>query len=427
MKYVRLDNSETNITITTTLDASDLKKVKAKTLKRLAKHLKVAGFRAGKVPAAVAEKNLDPNTLQAEVAQDSVNEFLFDVVDAEKIRPLDKPKVEITKYVPNEGLEFKAEVEILPTIKLGDYKKLAVKKEPIKVEDKDVDEVIERMRLGMAEKTNVDREAKSGDEVWIDFEGKKDGEIVGSASGKDYPLSLGSSTFIPGFEDGLIGKKTGDKFDLPLTFPKDYHHKPLAGAEVVFSVIVKDVKEVKLPDVDDGFAAKCGPFKTVEELRKDITRELTDQKEREALEQLKDKLLEKLVGGSSIPVPEILIQDQIASLERDFAQNLLYRGMTLEQYLEDQGLDKDAWLDKELRPQAIRRVEVGLVLAELSKQESIEVSAKEIESRLAELMQQYGKDDGMRQQLDTPEVKRDLSNRLITEKTINRLVDLNSK
>jgi len=426
MKHTRTNNSDTQVKLAVTLDASDLAKVEPKTLNRLAKNMKVAGFRPGKVPASVAKKQLDSNALGMELAEDAVNHFMAEVLATEKLQPLDQPKVELTKYVPNDTLEFTADVEVLPEIKLGDYKKLKAKKIAVTITDKDVDDVVERMRLGMAEKKDVDRAAKNSDEVWIDFKGTKDGKEVPGASGKEYPLVLGSSTFIPGFEEGLVGKKVGDTFDLPLTFPKDYHQKSLAGQKVDFAVIVTKVKEVTLPAVNDEFAAKCGPFKTVAELRADVKRELTDQKEREALDKLKDELIEQLIKGSHIPAPEVLIVDQIASLERDFTQNLLYRGMTLQQYLDEQKLTIDEWRTKELRVQAIRRVQVGLALADLSKLEDIELSMDELNQRLAEMMQQYGNDAKIREQLDTPEVRRDIANRLITEKTVDRLVALNT-
>jgi trigger factor len=428
MKYTRKNPTQTKVALTVTLDADDLAQAKKKAVARLSKKVKVAGFREGKVPASVAEKHLDQNTLNMEVAEDAVNAFVIEILTKEDVRPLDQPKVELTKYVPNESLEFTADVEILPAIKLGDYKKLKATKAAAKVTAADIDEVIERMRSGMAKKEPVDRAAKEGDEVLIDFKGTdKDGKDVAGAAGTDYPLTLGSDSFIPGFEAGLLGKKAGEHIDLPLTFPKDYHHAPLAGAKITFAVDIKTVNGVTLPALDDAFAAQAGPFKTVDELKADVKRELTDQKEREALDTLRDQLVEQLVSGSEIPTPEVLIADQMSSLERDFIQNLLYRGMTLEQYLEQQKLSADDWRKSELRDQAIRRVQVGLALAELSKVEQIDASKAELEERLAQMLQQYGNDEKIRTQLDTPEARRDLANRLVTEKTVNRLVELNTK
>lgn len=374
------------------------------------------------------KKHIDANHLNQEVLEDAVNASAIEVFDVAKITPLDRPKVEVVKYVPGEQLEFTAEAEILPAIKLGDYKKLSAKKEVAKVTDKDVTDVVDRIAAGMATKNDVTRAAKLGDEVIIDFEGKdKDGKLVAGAAGKDYSLELGSNSFIPGFEQGLVGKKAGESVDLPLTFPKDYHHKPLAGAKVTFAVTVKSVKEVALPELNDEFAAKAGPFKTLDELKADIKRELTEQKEREAVDKLKDSLVEQLVKNSHVPAPDVLVDDQMSSIERDFVQNLMYRGITLEDYLSQQKLSRDDWLKKEVREQAVRRVQVGLALAELSKVESIEVSKEELESRLSDLLSQYGNSPEIAKQLDTPEARRDIANRVLTEKTVDFLVKNTSK
>ncbi|HSE61956.1 MAG TPA: trigger factor [Candidatus Saccharimonadales bacterium] len=427
MKHVVKKPSDTQVTVTVTLDAADLAPIQQKTIARLAKSVKVAGFRPGKVPTEVAAKQLDANYVNNEVLEDAVNASAIEAFDAEKLVPLDRPKVDVTKYVPGQEVEYTATVEIIPQVKLGDYKKLKATKDKVAITDKEIDEVIERLQTSMATKQDVERAAKNGDEVIIDFDGKdKDGKAVAGASGKDYPLTLGSNSFIPGFEEGLVGKKAGDAFELPLTFPKDYHHKPLAGAKVTFTGKVTTVKEVVKPETNDAFAAKAGPFKTVAELKADIKRELTDQKEREAVDALKDSLVEQLVKGSHVPVPEVLVEDQLAGIERDFVQNLMYRGMTLDQYLEQQSQTKEEWRDKELKPQAERRVQVGLALAELSKVENIEVSKEELDERLSEMLQRYGNTPEVVKQLDTPETRRDIANRLVTEKTVNRLVDLNN-
>lgn len=428
MKYTRKNNSDTAVELTITVDAAELAQAKKSTIARLGKKIKVAGFREGKVPTSVAEKNLDPNMLNMEIAEDAINSTLIDALQKEDVRPLDNPHVDLSKYIPGEQLEFKATIEILPAIQLGDYKKLKATKDEVKINPKDVDEIIERMRQGMGTKKDVERAAQNGDEVTIDFKGTdKDGKEVAGATGKEYPLVLGSNSFIPGFEEGLVGKKTGEHIELPLTFPKDYHHKPLAGAKVTFAVDIQKVQAVELPEVDDKFAAAAGPFKTVDDLKADIKRELTDQKEREALDKLRDQLVEQLIKGSKIPTPEILISDQLAGLERDFAQNLMYRGITLQQYLEQKGQSEEDWRKGELREQAIRRVQVGLALAELSKVENIEVNGKELDERLQEMLQRYGSDAKLREQLDTHEARRDLANRMITEKTVDRLVELNTK
>lgn len=427
MKHTVKHQSDTKVLVTVTLDAAELADIKQKTLKRLAAKVKVAGFRPGKVPAHVAEKNLDVNVLNSEVLEDAVNMSAIEAFELAKLTPLDRPQVQVQAYVPGQELSYTAEVQVIPAVKLGDYKKLKVNKEAVNIGAKDVDEVIERLRTQAATKQDTTKAAQKGDEVIIDFEGKDaDGKPVAGASGTDYPLELGSNSFIPGFEDGLIGKKAGDVVELPLTFPKDYHHKPLAGAKITFTVTIKGVKHVTLPALDDAFAVTVGPFKKLAELKADITRELTEQKEREAVDKLKDSLVEQLVKGSHVPAPEVLIHDQLESLERDFVQNLMYRGMTLDQYLQQQGKTKEEWRAKELHEQAERRVQVGLALAELSKVEAIEVSKNELDERLKEMLSRYGNSPDITKQLDTPEARRDIANRVLTEKTVNRLVELNT-
>jgi trigger factor len=428
MKHTRKKLSDTKIQFNVSLEPGELAEAKKLALDRLAKNVKAAGFRPGKVPPKIAEKHIAGEELHNAIVDGAVNKAIVDTFSENDVQPLERPAVEIKKYVPDELLEFTAEAEILPEIKLGNYKQLKVTPKKITVAKKDIDEVIERMQQGFAEKETVERAAKLGDEVLIDFDGTdKKGDKVAGASGKDYPLTLGSQSFIPGFEEGLVGKKTGDTFELPLTFPKDYHASHLAGTKIVFFVTVKKVQQVDKPKVDDAFAKKCGPFKTVAELRKDIKAELAARKKEEAEHELKDKLVEQLVKTSVIPVPEVLVSDQEANLKRDMQQNLMSRGMTLEQYLTEQKLTEEQWLEKELKPAAIARVQAGLALAELTKLEKIEASKQELDARHTEMKQQYGNDPTVIAQLDSPEVRRDLANRVLTEKTINRLLELNTK
>lgn len=426
MKHTIKKSSDTKIIITVSLNADDLKDVKDRTLKRLAPTLKVAGFRKGKVPVSVAEKHIDEKALNGELLEDAVNHATMTVVEEEKISLIDRPNIDVKKFVPGEQLEFTAEAEVLPEVKLGDYKKLKAKKESVEVTDAEIDEIITRISKDMSEKKEVDRPAIEGDEVTIDFDGRDEaGEPVEGAKGDDYPLVLGSKSFIPGFEEGLVGHKAGESFDLPLIFPKDYHAERLAGAKVTFKTTVKAIKEVVLPEANDEFAAKVGPFKTFDELKADIKRELTEHKEREAVEKFKDALIEQLIKNSVVPTPEILVNDQMLAIERDFAQNLMYRGINLDQYLEQAKTSKEDWQAKEVKPQAIRRVAAGLVLAELGKAEDIQITTEELDARLEQLIQNYGNDEKFKQQLTSLEARRDVANRLVTEKTLERLVELN--
>jgi len=424
MKTTVTHLSDTKVELTISLGEKELKDAELVALGKIARDLKVPGFRKGKVPVSVAAKNVNPEALSQQTLDDALSKAVSEAFVAEKIQALDRPQVEVKKFVPGKELEFTAETEIIPKVTLGDYKKLSVKKEKAVVAASDVDEIIERIRQGFATRKPVDRAAKDGDEVVIDFVGKKDDVAFDGGTANDYSLKLGSNQFIPGFEEGVIGHKAGDEFDLKLKFPKEYHSKDLAGADVVFAVTVKEIKEVVLPELTDELAAKSGPFTSVKELKDDIKREITTQKEREAEEKLKDALITKLIEVSTVPVPEILIQDQMQSIERDMLQNLAYQGMSIDMYLESKKLTREKWLETEVRDAAVNRVKAGLVLSELSKIEKVTATDQELTEKINLYQEQFGNKSG--QNFTTPELQRDIANRLLTDKTIELLAALNS-
>lgn len=420
--------SDTKVILTITVDAEELAVAEQVALTKLARDVKVPGFRKGKTPISVAAKNVDPGTLQENTLNNAISKAVAEAFVQSEIQALDRPAVEVKKFVPGEMLEFTAEAEILPKIKLGNYKKLKAKTAKIVVEQSEIDEIVERMQKGLAEKKEVKRAAANGDETVIDFVGKKGGVAFDGGAGSDYSLTLGSNQFVPGFESGVVGHKAGETFDIELTFPADYGSAELKGAKVTFTTTIKTVKEVVLPEVTDAFAKKAGQFKTVAELLADIKRELTSQKEKEAVEKLKDELVTQLVEASHVPVPDILVADQAKSIEQDFTSNLMYQGITIEQYLENKGFEsKEKWLETEVHDVAVKRVKAGLALAELSKIEKIEATGDELEAHVDTYRQQYAKNPEALKQFEQPEARRDIANRLITEKTVDRLVELNKK
>lgn len=426
MQVTRKDISETKVKLTIELGLEELTHAKQHELEQQAKSIKVQGFRKGKAPLTVVEKQLDSNQLQVSVINHAINDYYGKAIEQEKLRTLEQPNITIGKFVPFTELSFDAEVAIMPKIKLGDYTKIKKQVAKVTITAKDVDDVLQNLLTRSATKKETDKPAKNGDEVIIDFEGKdKVEKSVAGASGKDYPLTLGSNSFIPGFEEGLVGVKKGDKKELKLKFPKEYHAKHLAGTDIVFSVIVKVVNTITLPKLDDAFAASVGPFKKLEDLKKDVKAQLVEQKESEALNTLKDQIVEELVKKSTLILPEVLVTDQIAMLEHDFNQNLVYRGITVDEYLKQEGFkDADVWKEKELKPQAERRVSVGTVLAEVAEKEKITVSPEEINDRIAVYKQQYQQ---QADQFDQPEMQREVASRILTEKTVDRLVEIATK
>ena len=330
------------------------------------------------------------------------------------------------KYVPGEIAEYTATADIIPDVTLGDYKKLGVKKPEIKVSEKDIDDVLENIAKSFAEKSVVKRAAKLDDEVIIDFVGKKDGEAFNGGSAKDYALTLGSGSFIPGFEDGIVGHEAGDKFDLRLTFPKDYGVSELAGAKTVFEVLLKQVNEVKKAEINDEMAKKCGPFKSLKELKEDIKKNLESQNEYKTSEKFKDDLVNALVKKSKVPAPEILIDDQMRFIKDDLTRNAATQGMSLEDFIKTGGQTMEEW-EKEARKIAEARVKASLALQVLAMKEKITVPDEIVAAKIAELRDVYKNSPEAVKSLKDPNVKMDIKNRMIIEETLNFLVKANEK
>ena len=417
--------SDSRIELTVTLDAKDLKTAKTKALEKLAKDVKVEGFRKGKVPAEVAKKFIPDNDLNAETADIAVRTTVINAFKEVEKSPLVLPTVNVTKYVPDETLEYTATADIVPEVKLGDYKNLGVKKPEAKVATKDIDEILDNIATSYAEKKVTRRPAKLTDEVIIDFVGKKDGKAFDGGAAKDYHLTLGSNAFIPGFEEGIVGHEPGDKFDLELTFPKDYGATELAGAKTVFEVLLKQINEVTKAPIDDELAKKCGPFKTIDELKADIKKNLEAQNEHKLSEQFKDKLVEALVKKSKVPAPEILIDDQMRMIRDDMTRNATQQGMSFDDFLKANNETEESW-EKEARKAAEVRVKASLALQTLAVEQKIAVSDELVAAKIAELRDVYKKSPEALKSLKDPNVKMDIKNRMIIEATLDYLVKVNS-
>ncbi len=404
----------------------DLEPFKKAAIQKLGSDVKLQGFRSGKAPAAMIEKAIDPNSLQTEVMEEAVNHFYAELVKQQNLRPVAHPKVNITKFVPFTTLEVSLDVEVIGKIVLPDYKKIKLAKTKPTVTTADINEVIETLKDRAADKEDVDRPAKNGDQTIIDFKGTDaKGVPINGGEGKDYPLTLGSDAFIPGFEENLIGLKAGQDKTFKLNFPKDYGVKALAGKAVTFAVTVNKVQAVKPIKVDDAFAAQVGPFKTVQELKDDIKTQLLAERQQTADRDYQNQLLEKITEKSKVEVPEALVDEQLEVAEREERQNLVYRGQTWEEHLKEEGLSEDEHRKKN-RPQAETRVKAGLVLSEISEQEKLDVTPEELDLRIQLLKGQY-QDAAMQAELDKPENRRDIAMRILSEKTIDKLVSYATK
>jgi trigger factor len=420
--------SETKYKLIVAIDEATLKLAKEHSITKLGQNVKVAGFRPGKAPSRLVEKAIDQQQLQTEFIDDALNHAYRQAVTESKIRPILPPTVSLTKFVPFSTLEFTADVEVLGKITVADYKKLKLARPTAKVEVDEVDKVIVNMQRQMAEKTEVKRPAKNDDEVWIDFEGvdaKK--KPVKGADGKDYPLLLGSKTFIPGFEEKLVGSSAGDEKTFTLTFPSDYGIKAMQGKKVTFKVTVKTVKEVKLPEINDEFVKKVSPVKTVKELKDDIKKELGVEKQKQVDNDFEAEVINTVTAKSKLDIPEGLLAEQADAILAELQRNITYRGLTMQEYLDDAGMTAEEQKAKEIMPEAERRLKAGLVLSEIAEKEGIVVADEELENRLQNLKAQYQNDAKMIAELEKPENRGDIAARLLTEKTIIFLVDQVSK
>jgi trigger factor len=417
----------TKLKLTLSAEQAMMDEVKHHVLQDLAKKVKIAGFREGKAPLSMVEKNIDSSLLQSEFLDHAVNRLYSEAVTQDRLRPIDNPQVSGTKFVPFSELEITAEVDVVGDIKLPDYKKIKLAKPPVKVVAGDVDGVIESLQTRMAEKKDVTRAAKLGDEATIDFKGTdaKTGDPISGADGTDYPLVLGSDSFIPGFEAELIGVKAGEDKTFTITFPKDYSVKALQSREVIFAVTVKKVQELTKPKLDDALAAKVGPFKTVAELKADIKTQVTAERQQEADRQFESDLLESIAQKTKAAIPPALIDEEVERQLGQLKQNLMYRGQTWQEFLEGEKKTEEEYRDS-LKPIAELRVTAGLAISDIAEAEGITVTTDEIDIRLQLLKGQY-QDPAMQAELDKIETRREIAQRILSEKTIAKLTEYATK
>jgi trigger factor len=420
------NNSTTNLTLSLSLDPDEIKAIEAKAIKALGKNLKVQGFRKGHVPESVAKKNIGEDNLAQEVLNQAITDAYSQAIKEKKIEVLDQPKIEVESFDLKTGLKFKASVDVMPEIKLHDYTKIKKSIKPEPVTDEEIKDVIDNLLQRSASYKSVERKSENGDRIWIDFEGfdAKSKPFKGG-KGDNYPLSLGSNTFIPGFEEGLLGSKAGDETELSLTFPKSYHEKSLAGKKVKFKVKVNKVEETVKPELNEEFFKQFSPdIKTIDDFKKDIASQMQIEKDIKLKKNLQDEIVEEIIAKTEFDLPEILVKDQQEMIIYDSEQNLKYRGVTLEESLEQEDTTKDEWIKNHVIPEAEKRVRIGIIISEVAKKEQIKVSDSDVNSRLSLMRQQYIGNQEALAQLDDPRMKRELISRIATEKAIDRLVSL---
>jgi trigger factor len=421
MQVTAQPTDDTNIKLTIVAEPADIEPIRVAVLVQLGANVRVQGFRPGKAPANLVEKQIDPATYQTEVLEQVINRLYVQSVQQQNLRPVKQPEVNVTKFVPFTTLEFTAEVEVVGKVTLPDISKIKLTKELVKVTSDDVTDVLANLRERAAEKQDVSRAAIEGDQLTIDFKGTdaKTGDSIAGADGDAYPLTLGSNSFIPGFEEGLIGLKAGDKKDLELTFPKDYGVADLQGRNVKFAVTVSNVQQLTEPTLDDAFAAKVGPFKTVAELKADIKKQLIAEREQQAERDFENDLLEKIAEKTIVTIPNQLIEDELTRIEDEEKRNLVYRGQTWQEHLDAEKVTAEEHREKN-RDGATLRVKAGLVLAQAAEENNINVDPAELDIQIQLMKGQYN-DPKMQAELDSPDNRRELASRMLSQKTIEFL------
>jgi trigger factor len=427
MQVQKEELSPTSVKLEVKADKNELTALKATLVKNMGSQVKVPGFRSGKAPANMIEKQLDPNLLQSEFMQEAVSSLYQQAINEQSVRVVAQPEINITKFVPYETLEFTAIVEAVGDIKLPDYKKIKLAPKKVTVTSADINNVIGNLQDRSAEKKEVKRAAKVGDQTTIDFSGvdTKNKEPIAGTDGKDYPLTLGSKSFIPGFEEEVVGLKSGEEKTFTITFPDDYSAEALKKRKVDFTVKVLKVESLTKPKADDTFAKSVGSFETLGQLKEDVKKQLQAEKQREADQAYDNEILEKIAEKTVIEIPDSLIEEDVNRIEEDEKRNIIYRGQTWEEHLDAEKLTADQHREKQ-KPIALKRVKSGLILGAIAQQESLTVSTKELDEFIAHLRTQYS-DPAMLAELDKPDSRQDLTNRLMIEKTLAKIREYTMK
>ena len=385
--------------------------------------MSVPGFRKGKVPQAMIEKMYGPDVFYEDAANMLIPEaYSEEVENAKDIDIVSQPKIDVVQIEKGKNFIFTAEVALKPPVELGKYKGVKIEKIDTEVTDEDVDKEIKREQEANARTITVeDRPIKDGDTAVINFEGFVDGVAFEGGKGENYPLVIGSGSFIPGFEDQLIGKNTGDETDVNVTFPEDYNAKDLAGKAAVFKVKVNEIKEKELPELDDEFASEVSEFDTMAEYREDVKKKLGEKKEKEAKDRKEDAVIEAIVKDSKMDIPDAMIDTTVKNMVNDYARRLQSQGLSLDQYFMFTGLDMDKFTEQ-MRPGAIKRIESRLILEAIVNAENFEVSDEEYEKELERMAEESKMElDKLKEYIGDDEYGK---NQIIEDLKIQKAIDL---
>lgn len=380
--------------------------------------INVPGFRKGKAPRKIIEGMYGSGVFYEDAINEIYPEAYATAVEQEKLDAVAWPDVEIQE-VGKDGFTFKAKVTVRPEVKLGEYKGLTAEKEAVSVSDEDVEKELQPFVSRATRMVTVEREAKNGDTVVLDFEGFKDGVAFDGGKAEGYSLELGSGSFIPGFEEQMVGMKVGDEKDLNVTFPEDYGSKDLAGAPVVFKVKVHEVKEKQLPTVDDEFAKDVSEFDSLEAFRKDLSDKIKSRKEETAQRTFESALIEQVVENMEVEIPAAMVDYEAEKLLNNYAQRVTSQGIPFEQYLAMMGMSMDQ-MKEQAKEQALHQVQSDLALSAIVAAEGIEISDEDAQAEIKRLAEQYSMTE---EQLKSALVLDDLKSDLARQKAAHMVFD----
>ncbi len=387
----KIENQKVVLTIEVV--AAELDKAEERACKRFASQVNIPGFRKGKAPRKIVEQHVGKQT----VLQEAFDYFIAPEALAEALKDqkmediVTRPDIETVTLEEGKDVVFKATVVPRPEVKLGEYKGLKIAKDEVKVTDEDVDNQLKRMADHQAKMVEAPEGAavEDGDFTTLDFKGFVDGEAFEGGEGKDYPLQIGSNSFIPGFETQLIGAKVGEEKDVNVKFPEEYHAKELAGKDATFKCTIRSIKHKELPTIDDAFAKAASKFETLDELKADIRKNLTENAERKAENDRKAEALETASKNITVDIPPVMVDNEVTRMLREMEMRLAQQGMQLEQYLQFAGTDI-AKLREQYRETAEKNVRTGLMLEEVAKAENIKVEAADLDKEVEVMAAAYG-------------------------------------
>lgn len=351
--------------------------------------ISVPGFRKGKAPRKMIEKLYGKEIFFEDAANAIIPDAYAKAAMECELEIVSQPKIDVVQLEAGKDFIFSAEVAVKPEVELGTYKGVEVAKTDISVTDEDVEAEIKKVQEQNSRTVTVeDRAVKDGDIAVIDFEGFVDGVAFEGGKGENYPLTIGSHSFIDDFEEQLVGMNVGDEKEISVTFPEEYHAEALKGKPATFKVAVKELKEKQLPELDDDFAQDVSDFDTLAEYKEDLKKKLTERKEAEAKSKKETEVIDKIVESSKMDIPQAMIDTQVTRMAEDFAQRLQQQGLSIEQYFQYTGLTADAIL-AQMKPEAEKRIKNSLVLEAIAKAENIEVADEEFEGELKKMADMY--------------------------------------